>query len=298
MSQLLEYVHKILEPTSEQKDFMKSIIKSIDNVLTHNSCLALKEIRHGGSFEKDTMLKYRPDIDIVFVFNKKQDIESGFQALRVEVYKNLKAAFPKQLVEEGENIAIHVKFDNEEHQINVDVVPSYSVNSPLQASEVKDEKIYQGIATIWHIEYINLYKNKPYFMDVVRLLKDWNNKNDIHLKSFYLELIAAFTYGRYNKKIEDIDFILNLCFRKIQAMTDGKPIIPVNWRYFKKISYKRHYQKPFMIDPANPKNNVFENLPLDDRKKIKSYACKAMTFISQKVYGKVFTPQNETTFFT
>jgi hypothetical protein len=287
MTLLQKYVAEELILTKDEKEFLTSKRNSIQKVMLHNSHLSVKEVRMGGSFEKDVILRYDTDIDIVFVFNKDRAIQ--WDELMTTLCKDFKVAFPEfTIVEKGENHAVHIIFKKKDQEIKCDVVASYSVNSPQQMSEVKCPELYSGMETVWQTEYFNQYKNKPYFKDVVMLLKDWKKKNDIPLKSFHLELLAAFCYGNCIVRFDSIDYILKFCFRKIQAMLDGKPIVPRKWRYFENsIEYERHYQKPYMINPANPQDNVLQGLSEKDRKLIKKAVSKAVCLI-----GKNYNEQN------
>jgi hypothetical protein len=87
-----------------------------------------------------------------------------------------------------------MQFANNGSPFDFDIVPSYYVNLPLQMAAARNSKIYQGITSIWHIEYITNRKNIPLFLDIVMLLKDWNNEHGKLLKSFHMELIAASAY--------------------------------------------------------------------------------------------------------
>ena len=70
MEKLIEYINEYLLPKKEQNDILQSNLNSITNVIKNSSKLSLKEVRQGGSFEKGTMLKHKPEADIVMVFNK------------------------------------------------------------------------------------------------------------------------------------------------------------------------------------------------------------------------------------
>jgi hypothetical protein len=287
MVALLDYVSNELSVTKELETFLNSRIERIKNVMLHSSQLPVKELRMAGSLEKGTMLRDKPDVDIVFVFNKEKNI--NWDTLRETFYKNIKDNFPDSTVKKGDNHAVHIYFQFENYEVTFDVICSYSVNSPIQYAEVKNDAMYSGSAVVWNIEYIQLYKNKPYFREVVMLLKDWRNKNNLPiLKSFHLELLVAFCYGHCIKKFDDLDYIIKFCFRKMQAMLDGKPIFPSKWSYFKDIKYKRHYNKPFMIGPSNQNDNVLEKLSPADLKTIKKYSSRAVCYMGQKKYDKIF----------
>jgi hypothetical protein len=294
MYNLLQYVSDVLKPTSDQDNFIRSKLKRIESVIKNNTALSLKEVIHGGSYKKGTMLKDKPDVDLVLIFNKEPGISRNWKALMEKVYANLKSAFPNEEKELGENIAIHLKFKKQNEAINFDIVPSYYVNSPLQMASVKNSNIYQGMTSLWHIEYWKQKKNIPYITETVMLLKDWNNKHlknkhEVQLKSFHMEIIAACVHKKYRLENKyTIETFLISCFQGIQGMIDGAPIYPVDWEYFESSIKNKHYNNPLLIDPANPKDNLLKGLSCDNARKIKSEATKAIYNIKNGNYGKVF----------
>jgi len=297
MNILHQYIDKILKPTNDLMNFVPSKINKIANVLKNNSTLSLNEVISGGSYKKGTMLRYKPDIDIVLVFNKQEGIKRNWVSLMNQVNNNLKTAFPKSKITKGDNIAIHLEFINNNKPINFDVVASYYVNSPVQMSSVKNSKIYQGITSLWHLRYFDKWKNIEYFKEVVMLLKDWKNKHKINLKSFHMELIAASAYEYRLENNYTLETFLISCFQNIQGMIDGTPIFPVNWEYFDKSSLNTHYDFPLLIDPANPNENLLKNLSAENAKNIKNKATKAIAHIKKGFFGKVFDPKNQTKIF-
>jgi len=299
MHKLLQYVDDVLKPPQKQIYDIPLKINKISNVIKNNTELSLKEIIPGGSYEKGTLLKYKPDVDLVLVFNKEHGIKRNWKELMKKVYDKLFQAFPNSDIKLGDSIAIHLKFNDLNDAVNFDIVPSYSVTSPLQMASVSNSKIYQGMTSKWHIEYWKQNKPIQLIAETVMLLKDWKNEHEINLKSFHMELIAASAYEYRLENNYNLDMFLISCFKEIQGMIDGVPVFPVNWKYFDKESLDDHYDFPVLIDPANPnlKENLQKDLSNEDIKKIKSEATKAITNIKIKNYGKVFDPKNKTNFF-
>jgi len=296
MNILLQYVDAILKPPRTQICDIPSKINKISNIIKNNTALSLKMVIPGGSYEKGTLLKYNPDIDLVLVFNKKPGINRNWKELMKKVYEKLLQAFPNSDIKLGDQIAIHLKFNDLNNIVNFDIIPSYFVNSPLQMASVKNSKIYQGITSIWHIEYWKQNKSIPLILETVMLLKDWKNEQGINLKSFHMELIAVSAYEYRLENNYTIDMFLISCFQEIQGMIDGVPVFPVNWDYFDENSIDDHYGFPVLIDPANPKDNLLKDLSNEDAKKIKRKATKAITNIKNGNYGKIFDPKNKTKF--
>jgi hypothetical protein len=297
MNILSQYIQNVLKPKHEQVCFIPSKTNHIANIIKNNSTLSLNRIIRGGSYEKGTMLQYKPDVDIVLVFNKTPGKTRKWKSLMRQVYIDLKNAFPKVTIEEGDNIAIHIKFDNNGSSFNFDIVPSYSVNSPLQMATVRNSKVYQGITTIWHLEYILKRKNIPLFLDTVMLLKDWNNEHGKLLKGFHMELIAASAYEYRLENNYTLESYLSACFREIQGMIDGAPVFPVDWEYFDPDTLDDHYDYPLLIDPADPSQNLLSGLTRYESQIIKKNVSRAISLLENEDYGAIFDPKNKTNFF-
>jgi len=256
---LINYVNSILVPTDHQEKFIKSTVKSIKRVLTHNSPIAPKEIHSGGSFSKGTMLRHNLDIDLVFIYNKSEEIEGNWQKLSNILYKVLKENFLEIEIKEAGNLAIHLKKSLDNQLVNFDIVPCYYVNSPKMMEEHITSKLYTGITTIWHTRFLIRYKNLPYFTSVVRLLKDWKEEHNIPLKSIHLELLTADVYENILKDKNEpgeIEEILMCCYENIIDTLDGYPVLPTNWRYCNVNNFEERYNEPVLIDPAN----IYDNL--------------------------------------
>ena len=296
MDILQSYVSNILNPTYNEISFIKSKLDSISNIIKNNSSLSLKEIRYGGSFIKGTMLKYKPEADIVLVFNKKSGKSRNWNLLMDEVKRNLTNAFPEIAISKGENIALHLSMINSDFKVDFDIVPSYYVNSPIQVSMIKDSKVYQGITTIWHVEYVSKFKSLSNYIQTVMLLKDWKDEYHIPLKSFHLELIAAsaFTYRKPydNQLVSSVDS----CFREMQGMLDGRDIVPVDWEYYDDYANDKSHTTPCLIDPANPRENLLDSMTKEESKYLKKIVLKSMNYLDNDNFKVVFDPNSRCSF--
>ena len=306
MSILIKYVDEELTPSDDQRKFIKSKIKSIKKVLTKNSHIKPKEIHLGGSLAKGTILEYDLDVDLVFIYNRSEEVENNWRELVTIVYKVLKNSFPEFEVEEAGNLAIHIKTSLDGFPVNFDIVPCYYVNSPEMMKKHTGSKLHIPITTIWDTRYLVRYKNYTHFTRVVRLLKDWKKEQDVpSLKSIHLELIAADVYDNGIDDIDsinedDIDDVLMLCFENILDTLDGYPVIPSRWKYCNENDYEERYDSPVIIDPANPSDNLMDNLEPDikeTRKKIKKKIKITMENLRQGNYTDIFNRKGLTDFF-
>jgi hypothetical protein len=253
----------------------------------------------GGSLEKGTMLKHKLDADLVYVYNRSEEIGNNWRKLTTTVYKVLKNSFPEIAVEEAGNLAIHIKTSLEDHLVNFDIVPCYYVNSPKMMKEHTGSNLYAAITTIWHARFLIRYKNLPYFTHVVRLLKDWKKEQDVPLKNIHLELITADVYDNILEDFDNIgelDDVLMSCFTNILDSLDGYPVIPSNWRYCNANNYKKQYDFPVLIDPANPGDNLLGKLTKEDIKKIRRKTKITMENLKEGYYVDIFNRKGLTDF--
>jgi hypothetical protein len=298
MSILSKYVDDVLTPEDDQIKFLKQKIRRIRNILTRNSSLPPREIHAGGSLEKGTMLRHHLDGDVICVYNHEQEIGKNWQKLMLAVHKDLQANFPHIDVEPAGNLAIHINTSFKNKDVNFDVVPCYYVNSPAMMKDHVSSKLYTAITTIWHSRFMLRYKDLPHFTDSVRLLKDWMHEHDIPLKGIHLELITADVYDNYVENpnaIDDIDKVLHLAFEDITATLDGYPVVPSHWKYCKRDDYKKQYESPVIIDPANPNDNLL--LGQKDIKKMKWKVLKTIENLEQRNYNAIFNRKNLINYF-
>lgn len=295
MSSLLEYAENVLTPTKEQTSFLKSKIRCIRQVLTQNAKLKPKEVHTGGSFAKGTMLRHKVDVDIVCIYNRNEEVDANWRKLVTQVHKDLDQNFPNMEVKEPGRLAIHLKSKFDDHIVNFDVVPCYYVNSPAMMNDHTGSKLYTAITTIWHSRYLcDRYKKQPYFTSIVRLLKDWKKEQDVpFLKSIHLELIAADTYDRNSKDVEKmrdehIPWLFDKCLENIDYTLDGRPVLPLKWRYCKDTDFNKYRNCPYLIDPANPADNLLSLIEKPDIKKIRRKVEVTQENLKERNFAAIF----------
>lgn len=295
MGTLEGYCRNVLTPTRGQVDILNSKLNSISRVVQNNSSLKLVETRRGGSFEKGTMLRYKPEADIVLIFSRDNLDRSSWGKLRHHLAADLQTNFPEVHLTQGEHVALHLRFGEKRNPYEVDLVPSFYVNSPFQVAAVKGKPLYQGVTTIWHVKYVKQNKRLPFYKETVMLLKDWKNKHQVPLKSFHIELIVASAMGYRGGASDSLEATLRLALSEIQGMTDGTPILPSDWKYFTDESPVP--EPPCIVDPANPKDNLISEMSNRDLVQIRKAASQALSFLSQQEYRKVFDPNNGAGYF-
>ncbi|MDR2601491.1 MAG: hypothetical protein LBC53_03440 [Spirochaetaceae bacterium] len=127
----------------------------------------------------------------------------------------------------------------------------------------------------------------------------WKNEQDVPLKSIHLELIVADVYDNILESFDgiEIDDILNFCFTNILDTLNGYPIIPSSWKYCNANNYKIQYNIPVLIDPANPSDNLLNNLTKDDIKKIRRKTKITFDNLKEGYYANIFNRKGLIDFF-
>lgn len=278
MSELRKYISDNLGLTKSQKQFFKGRIRAFQNLFQHNTKLKLKQCLPGGSFEKGTMLRYNFELDIVMVLEKP---DFSFEQVQAEVCRVVKKNMPELRVKEIGKVSIPLSGKAGDQVYHMDIVPTFLINSPLQAAQVKNYASYQGATSIWHIKYVRKQKARcGDYVNLVLYIKNWVKANKLALKSFHVELIVAFAVERRGiLATHPLRDNLIECFKVIMSLVDGSPVFPVNWEYFNKDKDLAYFKKDsvVLIDPANPKDNLAKGISKVDWKIIRSMAHKQIS---------------------
>jgi hypothetical protein len=296
---LARYVDEVLRPRTGENRQLQAKVDSVTATIQHNSRLFLREIRPGGSFAKGTMLRHTLEADVVLIFDKTLGKAPKWGALMDQVFVDLTHAFPNATVGRGAHIALHIGFEQKDgSQIDIDVVPSFLVNSPKQMASVKTSKIYVGATTIWQVEYVRHMKALfPGYCDTVMLLKDRRDENDVPLKSFHLELLAASGLDCRGNDSRDIGLNLISGFREIQGFADGTAVYPVDWDYFDDSDIPDDFgDYCTLVDPANPRDNLARDFRKREIQIIRSEASRAISIVEECRYAELFDPENDLDF--
>lgn len=233
------------------------------------------------------MLRHKVEADVVLVFNMEAGKSRDWNRLMRQVRDDLANALPAADIRLGENIAVHVTIRNPSREpVEIDVVPSFSVNSPLQAAQVRMHMLYQGITTVWHVEYVKMAAGRySRYREAVMLLKHWKSEHGVPLESFHLELIAASALANREPESPDLIVVLDACFREIQSFCDGLPVFPVDWDWYDDEAIHDSFPTQWVIvDPANPRDNLAVSL---DQSKIDVIRSKATRAISKLRTGEL-----------
>jgi len=283
-----EYIKSNLRPDQNEEGVIQSNMDSITTILQKDSILSVAKCLPGGSFAKGTMLRGNFEGDIVYIINKDKNFD--FDKLMNYVLKLMQGNFPTAIDAKIISKSVNLIIKKPIGMVYFDILPAFEINSPLQMSQVVNEKYYSGSSTRFQVEYVKQQKNSiAYFGDLIRLLKHWKKLYNVPLSGYQLELIAAAAHN--GQKIEFWQDVLLACFNKILAMVLGEVIFPVNWHHFtnKQVTALKSNLGVLIVDPGNPANNVAANLNSSELMQIKNQVNNAISMINAKKMNELLT---------
>lgn len=196
-------------------------------------------IKYAGSKAKGTMIRENYDLDIVCYFSHEDD--KSLKEIRDEVAEKLREKY--QIEEKG--TALRIRKSGEDNSLidyHIDVVPGRFVDESQQDAYLyvqygEKERMKTNIKT--HIKHIS----ESGCREVIKLAKLWNCRNDLHIKTFIIELFVI-------ESLKDFDW-------KGRLDTGFKKILE---------SFRDNFVSVRLEDPANS-NNIVSQLLNDAQKK-------------------------------
>lgn len=205
----------------------------------------LMAVSPSGSFAKGTANKSGTDIDL-FV-----SVAPGTPNTLKEIYGTL---FNKMEQAGGQpkrqNVSINIKVTVSGVTYSVDLVPARR-----QDWNDFDHSLYRRRADTWtktnvdtHIRHVST----SFRTQEMRVLKLWRNQQKLEFTSFYLEMtvIEALAGANYNSLADNV------------------------WKVFGYLNTK--FENARVLDPANTNNILSDDLTLDEKRKIKAAAARAL----------------------
>lgn len=201
-------------------------------------------IRYAGSHEKGTMIRDNYDLDIVCYFPSSDS--RTLKQIREEVSTHLGKNYVIEPKASAERI-IDLKGTSAPHGYHIDVVPGRVIEGTkdvfIHLADGEKERLKTNLKT--HIDYIVNSGCVP----VIRLVKIWANRNDVHLKTFILELfVIEALSGSTNKD--------NLQESFLKVMD----------------TFKDKFDKIQLVDPANTNNIVSQTIDASYKMSVMSIA--------------------------
>lgn len=237
-----EYLEKLLEDQVLEEKEIKVLSDHRDEV----EALLREEfgddpvIKYAGSKAKGTMISDSYDLDMACYFLYENN--DSLKEIRDSVAEKLRE---KYVVEE-KGSALRIKASGENNSVidyHIDVVPGRFVGKEQQDAFLyvaygEKERMKTNIKT--HIKHIS----ESGCREIIKLAKLWNCRNDLHIKTFIIELFVI-------KSLDGFDW-------KGQLDTGFKKVLE---------SFRDNFVSVRLEDPANS-NNIVSQLLTDDQKKL------------------------------
>lgn len=237
-----EYLEKLLKDQVLEEKEIKVLSDRRDEVET-----LLREefgddpvIKYAGSKAKGTIISDNYDLDIVcyFLYENNDSLK--------EIRDNVAEKLREKYVVEEKGSALRIKASGENNSVidyHIDVVPGRFVGKEQQDAFLyvaygEKERMKTNIKT--HIEHIS----ESGCREIIKLAKLWNCRNDLHIKTFIIELFVI-------KSLDGFDW-------KGQLDTGFKKVLE---------SFRDNFVSVRLEDPANS-NNIVSQLLTDDQKKL------------------------------
>lgn len=190
-----EYLEGILkeqslaDDSSEIKDLRKRR-SDVEGLLKEEFNESAPTIQYGGSYAKKTMIKEHYDLDIISYF--AHDADSAGETLK-EIYDNVASALDEKYYIDKKKSAIRLRGKDDDVfkvDFHIDVVPGRYTDDKRQ-----DVFIYQHGAEKERLK-TDLKKHISHIRDsgltdAIKLLKLWNTRRSLGVKTFILELMVV-----------------------------------------------------------------------------------------------------------
>ena len=229
-------------------------------------------IRYGGSKAKGTMIKESYDLDIICYFG--HDATEAGETLK-DIFNNVKGALEKQYELQPKTSALRLKSKEDQTRgvdFHIDVVPGRFTDDKkedafLHITSGEKDRLKTNLEK--HIDHIR----DSGFADAIRLMKLWNIRNGIGVKTFVLELLVV----------------------KILSESKNAGDLPAELKGVWAVM-RDHSKELSVEDPANPTGNDLSDL-LNDVVKARLQTCATSTLktIEDAGWEGVFGPADEPT---
>lgn len=185
-----------------------------------------------GSFYKRTAINSKYDLDIILPF--KRSSYSTLEKMYYDVYELVNKEFGSNATIIKHTKAIGITFDINEIQIHFDIVPGREISN---YKTEKDLNLYVRPDWIWQRGSSfktntgvqkKITVNKPEARNIIKLLKVYRNKNDLHLPSVLIEqcVVDALTENNFGIHPSLTENLLN-CMDFMSRKLDQKSLIDI-----------------------------------------------------------------------
>ncbi|XP_068701101.1 2'-5'-oligoadenylate synthase 1-like isoform X2 [Montipora foliosa] len=261
---------------------ISQVVDLLYNHLQHNlPQFSINKLVKGGSVGKGTAVKDKADIDCVVFLNNAKTMEEhkdNLQNTKNRLELCLKQSPYKDRITFGKQTPFAVKFHfrlDLSREFDIDLLPAFTTYQSREqlykeiiGCTTRDRSYYSVGLTELQVDFV---KGQPAIVkNLIRLVKYWR-KTCIEDKSagktrlplsYSLELITIYCWEEAGKPIP---FDIRVGFKAVlQQLVDNRHIAVCWCKYYSEALANRGMEgmtmsdksRPFVVDPANPTNNV------------------------------------------
>lgn len=210
---------------------------------------------NSGSYKKKTAVNIKFDIDLIIPF--KKDGADTLEKIFGDIFTYFNVDYRKKdttlLSVKKQKVSIGLEFLVDGHMLYLDIVPGREINDYEKDGDL-NLYVNDTMGVIQKASYIksNIQKqiekirDNSEARDSIKCLKVWKRRNNINVKSFFIELIA------------------------IKAVEDHKGALPMG--YWERLKYTLEYMRDnietVLVDPGNTNNIVSDALEDFEKKNL------------------------------
>jgi len=208
----VEYLEEVLKEqslsgVSSELKKLRDHRKDVESLLKSSFDESKPKIQYGGSYSKGTMIKEHYDLDIISYF--PHDSTSAGETLK-EIYDNVASALEDEYYVERKKSALRLRGKGDDDfkvDFHIDVVPGRYTDEKNE-----DVFIFQQGAEKERLK-TNLEKHISHIHDsgltqAIRLLKLWNIRRSLGVKTFILELMVVKVLSKHKNKSLDKQLVV------------------------------------------------------------------------------------------
>jgi len=273
-----KFIKETLIPTEEEEKQIKSKVKKLENMMKHNMNIPIAETIYGGSYAKNTILKGRKEVDIVFILSSRYP-EKKIDELKDDLVTFLSEIQPIYNVKKNPR---SISFNYEGIEIDLLVAKKFTKHDALKNMPIKQQERFYGASTKFQVKIAKERGSK--FQNTVRLLKYCINQNEEKLcSSFLIELITAYVFDE-NKESSYPDLFIKV----LEFIVETRLNISLVFNYNGETSYSsvEKTEQAIITDPGNPENNILDSVKNIDE--LIEYAKKTLELAKEQKWEEVF----------
>ncbi len=251
MSYFQNLLEKKIFPLPREKEHLNYIIERM-TAFMHNNPLDISETIVGGSYGKNTMIRGRAEVDLVYVLTPQ-----GFSRAYDDLIDHL---VDLALRDFSQNDIKETKFGCSINYrgVTADILIAQSFDSPLIFLNQPSARTYKPYRIVLQKEFA--ISRGIIYQNSVRILKYWRDLGILakwpqlqSLKSFLLELLAAEIYDQSNNQTSYSSLLREFFTHVDEILTNENQIY---FEDFYSSDNARSFSDWTVNDPADPSYNV------------------------------------------